>query len=45
MNINVFMTVYNLFCKAVTPLEHFSIIIAVLTAEDISLLVWLKSHL
>lgn len=43
MNIKIFMAVYQLFCKAVTPLEHFYVIIAVLTVEHISILVWLKS--
>lgn len=45
MNINIFMTAHCLFRKAVTPLAHFHIVIALLTAEHVSILVWLNSRL
>lgn len=44
MDINIFMASYDLFCKAVPPLEHVYVIIVVLTVEHISIIVWLKSH-
>lgn len=43
MDINVFMTICNLFCKVVPAVEHLYAIIVMLTVEHISILVWLKS--
>lgn len=39
------LTAHCLFCKVVTPREHFYVIIGVLTVEHLSISVCLKSHL